>query len=189
MRKELYEIILLYNSYFTKKINEDKSFFDELMSYALHRGYQIDFICNFINIDTFINILDNNKENIYNNLKNSHDSKIIMFDQNLIQSSADLKNIGDLKDNYVKKKENIIDKIESILEYFKLNQIILAYFPNEFWKEFLNKFNEQALENIGIYNKIRSAFVNYFSLLTDLKRIIRSENLDKYYNEAEKFYD
>ena len=75
------------------------------MSYALHRGYQINFICNFINIDTFINILDNNKENIYNNLKNSHDSKIIMFDQNLIQSSADLKNIGDLKDNYVKKKK------------------------------------------------------------------------------------
>ena len=65
----------------------------------------------------------------------------------------------------------------------------MAYFPNEFWKEFLNKFNEQALENIGIYNKIRSAFVNYFSLLTDLKRIILSEILDKYYNEAEKFYD
>ena len=62
----------------------------------------------------------------------------------------------------------IIENINSIIEFSKDNNTFFIYFTNNFWKFILNYYNEPSQANIEICFNLRLAFMKYFELVNEI---------------------
>ena len=180
--KDLFEIMIIYNTHLKNLIRENSDFFNKFISYTIENK---DFDCfgkalNYINdIETFLiaitYCIENNKEDILSKCKDN--DKIIKLDnlkfkekeknkgKNIIISSDESSN------NYIKRT---LEMIEEIINFSSENDMVLVHFTNSFWYYILNCFNEPNQENIENCNKIRMTFIKYYDLVT--KVIKKNEN-------------
>ena len=160
--KELFEILLIYNSHF--KYHSIRNDFDFLNKF-------------FKDIGTFINIIEKNKEKIFdkyfkdkNNLtytiKLDHDLKRIKFGYSL---DKNVNNLLPTSDSILPKEiEKIIKNIESIILFSKEKNAFLIYFTKNCWKYILNNFNEPNKFNIYICFKLREVFMKYYDFVNEI---------------------
>jgi hypothetical protein len=103
---DLYQILLIYSAHFKFPINQTLDFFNKFIKYVIkNENYSVlEIALNYIkDIETFLNVIDNNKEDIFNKYIKSdnsqkNDKHIIKLDKNL-----KFKNIVSLSD---RKKSN-----------------------------------------------------------------------------------
>ena len=161
--EDIYEILIIYNAHFINPINKNFEFFDEFIKYTIKKYdfsiYKI--ALSYIKeIETFLNIIDSNKEEIYiKYFKNEDDPNIrknyiIKIDKKLTFKKVD-KKIGGIK------YPIIIDYIKSIIKYSDENEIFLIQFSSDFWKYILNCYKEPKMDNILICSKLREIFIKY----------------------------
>ena len=138
-RGVIYEILIAYFSNFLNPINQDLKFYEGFIEYTINNK-DFDIFVNSLNyildIETFMNVIEKNKEKIIEKYKN--DFKIITIK-------------SDLKVN--KKKEGqeikiIIPAIKSIIEFSEEQEKLLIYFNSNFWINILKNYNEPNALNI-----------------------------------------
>ena len=194
--KELFEILLIYNSHFKyHPIRHDFDFLNKFFEYIISNKDYAFFIKGLIYIKdtgTFINIIEKNKEKIFekyfkdkNYLKNiikfDHDSKRIKFEFSLPISDSILP----------EEIEKIIQNIESIILFSKEKESFLIYFTTNFWKYILNNFNEPNKFNIYICFKLRETFMKYYYFVNEIfkykyEKITIKYDVNNYY-ELDEF--
>ena len=210
--EDLYEILLIYNAHFKNPINQDLVFFNKFISYAIaHKDFpSFEKGLNYIkDIETFLNIIEKNKNKIFEKYNSQKKDKIIKLDdlkfkKNYVkdetQIEVDTKGVStkiiskntkeqESKDINSKKKDSIfkvIDNIKSLINFCKEKKGFLIYFTNNFWKYILNYYNEPTQNNIEICFKLRQMFIKYHDLVLevfekkDAKFTIKKEAINYY---------
>ena len=213
--EDLYEILLIYNDHFKPQINQDFEFFNKFIPYAIaNKDFPIfEKGLKYIqDIETFLNVIENNKEAIfekYNSQKKDsiiklddlqfkkfEDSHMIVFEGNETKDNSKKNNEQLKKDINSNNKKNknimkVIENIKSIIEFCKDKKTFIIYFTNNFWKYILNYYNEPNQENIYICFKLREIFIEYHDLILnifekeDTKFTIKKEAIN--YFERDEF--
>ena len=187
--EDLYEILLIYNAHLKYPINQDLNFFNKFISYAIaNKDFHIfEKGLNYIkDIETFLNIIKENKKAIFEKYNSQKIEKIIKLDdlkfkkadmedettkKNKIVTEGAVSSIKQCKEkisNVGNKNNNIlevINNIKSIIKFCKDKKTFLIYFTNNFWKYILNYFNEPKIDNIYICFQLRGAFMDYHELV------------------------
>ena len=168
----LYEILLNYNSHLKCPINQNFEFFNKFINYIIATKDFSNFEkgLNYIkDIETYLNIIEKNKEEIFEkyntqNLKNIIKLDDLKFKEIDIRDVAAEENI--YKNSFEKDKIfNVIKSIKSINYFCYENKSFLIYFTNNFWKYLINYYNKPEEVNIVICFKIREAFIEYHKLV------------------------
>ena len=187
--KDLYEILLVFHLHFKFPIKQNFTLLNEFIKYIVENEDFTNFNIglNYIkDIVTFIDIIENNKENIYNKYTKNNEKNIIKMDNNLKlekpekeeeiisrletgNTSSQLKSVKDVLDkiNYDVKENNdnkiifhLIKNIKSIINFSEENKTFIIYFTNNFWKYVLNYYNEPKQDNIYIFQKLDNYLFN-----------------------------
>jgi len=188
--EDLYEILLIYNSHFKYPINQNLDFFNNFISYAIaNKDFPIfEKGLNYIkDIETFLNIIDKNKDAIYKKYNAQKIEKIIKLDKlklkkNVKEDKKQNENVSegtvitentkeqcteDSNSNKNKKEiiNEVIKNIKSIIKFCKEENTFLIYFTNNFWQYILNYYNEPTIDNIKICFDLREIFIRYYDLV------------------------
>ena len=166
-KKELFEILLIYNAHFKYPIKQDFKFIKDFIQYAIKKEDFAIFQCglNYIkDLVTFIDIMEINKEEMFNLYTQKDEKCIIKLDDNLKFQIVDKEEAYNL-DNENSTINKIIRNIKSIIEFCENNNTFLIYFTNNFWKYILNYFNEPTQDNISICYELRKLFLLYYDLV------------------------
>jgi hypothetical protein len=166
----LYEIFLTYFSQFfkpAKKDESDKEFFIKFFKYIIEKKefsyfkIGLKFISN---IDTFIQVIDETKEEIYNKyIKDKTSFQPIELNDSL-----------ELKKDTIKA---ILDGIKSINNFSKESKdskdskdkkFLLVYFKSDFWKSLLKDFNKANPECFKVCLKLREYFIEYSQIIQSI---------------------
>ena len=182
---DLYEILLIYNSHFNNPINQNLDFLNKFISYIIeNKDFPVfEKGLKFIrDIETFFNIIEKNKNNIFEKYNDEKLEKIIKLNnlkfkkdgiedepQNEIVTASKIisKNDNDPLIS-IKNKEKIFEvfnNIKSIINFYKEKKAFLIYFTNNFWRYILKYYNEPTQENIEICFKLREIFIQYYDLV------------------------
>ena len=160
-QKNLHEILLVYYSQFFNPIIKDennKEFFINFFQYIISEkdfSYFTIGLKYISDIDTFISIINETKESIYD--------KYIKVDNNKINfKSIPLENNLELKKQKI---DNIIKGIESIYTYSNQIKKLLVYFTCNFWKYLLKKFENPEPKCFEICLKLRNIFIEYNKII------------------------
>ena len=132
----IYEILLAYISNFLNSINQDLKFYECFIEYTINiKNFDIfENSLNYIlDIETFINVIEKNKEKIIE--KYNNDFKIIKIK-------------SDLKKKEGQEIQIIIPAVESIVEFSEEKEKLLIYFNSNFWINILKNYNEPNALNI-----------------------------------------
>ena len=166
-KKELFEILLIYNAHFKFPIKQDFNFFKDFIQYAIEKEDFTIFKCglNYIkDLVTFIDIMEINKEEMFNLYTQKDEKCIIKLDDNLKFQILEKEEAYNL-DNENSTINKIIRNIKSIIDFSDNNNTFLIYFTNNFWKSILNYFNEPTQDNISICYELRNLFLLYYDLV------------------------
>ena len=178
--ENLYKILLVYYSQFLKPIKRDennKEFFINFFEYIISEKdfSYFDIGLKFIkNIDTFIEVINKTKENIYEKyIKNNNKSPFIsiQIDENLILKKE---KIGAIKDG-----------ITSIYNYSKEIKKLLVYFKSDFWKSLLKAFEQPEETCFRVCLDLRKIFIEYNDVV---KTICDPEDDKKIIKDIGEFY-
>ena len=186
---ELYEILLTYNTHFKYPIKQDFNFFNDFARYAIKKENFSLFQCslNYItDIITFINIMEVNKEDIFNIYTKKNANCITMLDNNLKFQITEDKEAYNLEDEN-STISKFIKNIKSILQYCDTNKTFLIYFTNNFWKYILNYYSEPTQDNISICYELRNLFIDYYELV--IKIFANKTKKFTIKNEAINYYE
>ena len=180
-QKNLHEILLVYYSQFFNPIIKDennKEFFINFFQYIISEkdfSYFTIGLKYISDIDTFISIINETKESIYD--------KYIKVDNNKINfKSIPLENNLELKKQKI---DNIIKGIESIYTYSNQIKKLLVYFTCNFWKYLLKKFENPEPKCFEICLKLRNIFREYNKIIGD---ICDKENDEDILKDIGEFY-
>ena len=165
--EDLYEILLIYIDHFKNPINEDSDFFNAFMEYAiLNKEFSIfQKGLNYIkDLDTFINVIEKNKENFYNRYFKSNDSKknekyILKLDEKLKIKNTD----NSLK--IPKKEPQEQETIEIIGEDSSAKKFEEKANNKKYIKDENNPILKiiKKIESIINYSKMKKIFIIYFT--------------------------
>ena len=187
--KDIFEILIIYNKHFMNPINQNYDFFNEFINYTLKAKEFPEFIISLKyiqDIETFINIIERYKEQIYE--KYIHDK--IKFEKYIINMNADLKfrNKKRTEENIEREENNliIIKHINSIIIFSEKKCKLLIYFPSDFWKYILNYHNNPIQDNILICYELREAFLKYYNLI---KKIFCKFIITKHIKDITNYYE
>ena len=115
-----------------------------------------------MDIETFIKVIDETKEQIIEKYVNSdkNEFKIIKIKANLaLKKKAKGEEI-----------DIIIDSIKSIIEFSEKNDLLLIYFTINFWKNLLKHYNDPNALNINIHYRPREKFNEYNDFINKLSK-------------------
>ena len=178
--KNLYEILLIYHFQFfrpIKKDENDKEFFIDFFKYILSvKNFSFFTIgLKFIlNIDTFIAVIDQTKEYIYEiYIEDKYKSRFFPIQ---------------LDDKLVLKKEKIYDIIKgiaSICEYSEKIKKLLVYFKSDFWKSLLKVFEQPEQTCFKVCYELRHIFIKYNYVI---EKICEPEKDKKIMKDIGDFY-
>ena len=169
----LYEILLVYYSQFfkpPKKDESDKEFFINFFKYIIlekdlsYLAIGLRFVSD---IDTFILVIDETKDEIYNKyIKNNNNSdfKPIILEDNL-----------ELKEGRI---DAIIKGIKSIYDFSKEKNNLLVHFKSNFWKSLLKEFDKPEPKCFKICINLRKIFIEYNRIIESLCKD-KNENILK----------
>ena len=170
----LYEILLIYKADFKYLINQNFLFYNEFIKYIINKNKEFSIFENGLyyisDIETFIKIIEINKEEIYNKYTSKNNNYIIRLDDNLTLEK--MENLEENNSN-LNKDENemifkIVNNIESIISFSKYKETFIIYFTNNFWKYMLNNYMEPKIDNIKICFKLREIFFKYYDLVIEI---------------------
>ena len=156
----LYEILIIFYSYFKNSLKLDKQFYCDFIGYVIENKDINIFkkILNYIkDIETFIYVIIIYKNEI---IKKYNDIEPFKIQFELI-----IKNKKDSNHEYI---NNIITYIEEIIDFSYTKRRLLIYFTSEFWINLLKQYNYPNLENIDICYKLRNIFKKYYNLINNL---------------------
>ena len=156
-KKILFHILSKYKYYFKNEINMEINYLNELIDFSTSLEYE-EFKENVIfylrGINTFLKVIDNNKEKI-SIIEKFHP---IEFPKIELESQANI--------------NEIIELINEIIEFSEEKKVLVVYFTNDFWDEMLkhcSSFNKDNIEkkrnNIEECFNLREKFVNYYKLV------------------------
>ena len=213
--EDLYEILLIYNAHFKNPINQNLDFFNQFIRYVIaYKDFPIfEKGLNYIkDIETFLNIIDKNKEYIYKKYNAQKNKNIIKLDnlelkkniregkqknENVIEETVITENTKEQCTDSINPNKNkketineVINNIKSIIKFCKEEKTFLIYFTNKFWQYLLYYFNEPTIDDIKICFDLREIFIRYYDLVLkifekkDAKFTIKKEV--KYY-EIDEF--
>ena len=161
--EDVFEILLVYNKYIIYPIEQSYDFFNKFLNYTINNKEEFSlFIISLKyiqDIDTFINIIEDYKEQIYEKYIKSDNTQNI--EKYIIRFNTDLRFKNNEKNNIL----IIIKNINSIIIFSKEKNIFLIYFPSDFWKYTLNYHNMPVPDNILICYRLREAFIKYYDLV------------------------
>ena len=156
----LFEILLKYKLYFKKQLNLDINLLEEMIIFALDKGFKV-FKNNALfylqDTDTFLEIFEKNKE------------KIIGIEK---FQAIELGKIDEFKDLNI---EKILKNIEIILQFSEDKKLLLVNFTKEFWNSIAKKYSEAKIENIKICFKLREKLLKYHKVI----KVINDLNNEK----------
>jgi hypothetical protein len=179
-KKILFHILSKYKFYFKNQINMEINYLNELIDFSTSLQYE-EFKENVIfylrGINTFLKVIDNNKEKI-SIIEKFHP---IEFPKIELESQANI--------------NEIIELINEIIEFSEEKKVLVVYFTNDFWDEMLkhcSSFNKDDIEkkrnNIEECFNLREKFVKYYKLVQLLyksKKIKIKEDCVKYFEKDE----
>ena len=210
----LFEILLTYNVHFKYPISQNYDLLNNFISYVIKEKDFDNFQCglNYIkDIFTFINIIEVNKEDIYEKYTKNNESCIIKlddklkFDKNNVEENNDIENeqisikgksikefVGIISSDVSENNANkiifkIIENITSIIIFSDKKDTFLIYFTNNFWKYILNYYNEPKQDNILICFNLRNLFLQYYDLV--IKKFGKKKKKSNIKNEAVNYYE
>ncbi len=166
----LFQILIIFESYFKCKIKCEFNFFDDFINYSISKKFN-EFVNNCLiylkDINLYLKVLEKNKEKIIT-IKNFHPLKIIDIDKN---TKLNIK--------------EIIDLIEKIISFSENEKKLLIFFTNEFWKNIIVNYSTATKENITICFKLRNLFERYYNL------VIKNEKKENeiIYSEATELHN
>ena len=164
--KDLFEILLNYNIYLINPIDQNFDIFNKFIEYIINtKDFQIFKIgLSYIkDLEIFINIIDIYKEKIYEKYITKSDisqNYIIKIDKNVKFKKEVIKRINDNNGEML-----IIDKINSIIDFFGNNKCFLIYFTNDFWSYVLNCCKNPKQNNIVNCFRLRDLFIKYYNFV------------------------
>lgn len=183
-REALYEILLIYYSYFFRSIKQNEDFFVQFLDFTISkkefRVFEngLNFI---IDMEIYISIIDKIKDKILNTYIKSgkKDFKSIKIKSNLtLQKKTKSEEI-----------KNIITDIQSIIKFSRENNILLVYFTSDFWINVLKEYNEPNPEAIRNCFNLRETFIKYYLLVDSLIKKSNKDNNMKIKEDIKKYYD
>ena len=179
-RGALYEILLIYNTNFLKQIDQDLKFFENFIDYTI-KNKEFSVFENSLNyilyFDLIINVINKKKEEIID--KYDNDFKTIKIKP-------------DLKVNKKEKGEeinNIIEDVESIIDFSRKKKKLLIYLNSNFWINILKNYNEPNDLNIDICFKLRCLLKNYYELIIELFEKEKNDEEKKIKEDIQKYLD
>ena len=144
---DLYEILLIYNAHFKYPINQNLSFFNNFIKYVIeNKEFSVleSGLYYIKDINTFINVIEKNKEEIFNKYMKSDNSRINVKYIIKLDNNLKIKNVENIEENNydsineykeeidsnVQKNEKkiilkIIENIKSIIDFSKKNKTFL----------------------------------------------------------------
>ena len=204
--EELYDILLIYHSHFINTIKKYSDFFDKFIKYVIekHDYSKYKIALNYIkDIKIFLEIIDKNKENIYNkyissvNNPKKNEEYIIKIDKSFrfkneeekaisSQHINELENKIESSDREKKEIPSIIGNINSIVKFSDEKAIFLIFFNSDFWEYILRFCKKPILDNILNCSNLRKSFFQYHNLV---KKIVPKKDKLKIYNDANNIYE
>jgi len=204
--EELYDILLIYHSHFINTIKKNSDFFDKFIKYVIkkHDYSKYKIALNYIkDIKIFLEIIDKNKENIYNkyissvNNPKKNEEYIIKIDKSFrfrneeekaisSQHINELENKIESSDREKKEIPSIIGNINSIVKFSDEKAIFLIFFNSDFWEYILRFCKKPILDNILNCSNLRKSFFQYHNLV---KKIVPKKDKLKIYNDANNIYE
>ena len=171
------EILLACVSDFLNRINQDLKFYEFFIEYNKNFDIFENSLNYILDIETYIKVIDKNKEKIIEKYKN--DFKIITIK-------------SDLKVN--KKKEGqeikiIISAIKSIIEFSEEQEKLLIYFNSNFWINILKNYNEPNAVNIDICFQLRELLIKYFNLIEKLFKDEKDDDEKKIKEHIKNYFE
>ena len=171
----LYEILLIYAPNLNSMNQKlDLNFFNKFLKYgATKKEFNIfkNGLKYIKEIETFIIVIDKVKEQIANN-----------YQKNVFKPIS----LPPIKNCNFNDIDNIIPSIESIIDYSKVNKILLIYFTTNFWAKILKNYNKINENDISISFNLRRIFVKYKDLVNSLYK--NNKNC-KIRNDINEYYD
>ena len=185
----LYKILWIYNTYMINAINLNFNSLNEFIRFLI---YKKDFFpfkigLNYIrDLETFISIINKNKEYYYEYFRHEKDSRkyIITMNKNIrlknkensendeniikkeeIEKESLKENNKNINNNYEDKRYKIISEIKSIINFCEYNETILVNFSSEFWKYLLYYDIEPKQKNISFCLDLKKIFIKYYELV------------------------
>ena len=134
-------------------------------------------------LETYITIMEYNKEKIYEKYNSKKIEKIVKLDnlklkipknEDNVPTESNIISISskqNKEDKAQKKNKNIkdlINKVKLIIKFCKEKNTFLIYFTNNFWQYILNYYNKPKDDYIEICFKLRELFKEYHSLVLNI---------------------
>ena len=177
----LFDIMLKYSSHFSspKKLGFD--FFNKFMKFSLEKNDIAKFkigLKYIKDIKTFINIIQNNLEDIFDIYNNVEDeNQMIKIDEYVdfkkTEKKEEEKNSKDENNKNYSDSVNeeiipiYIQNLKLIVDSLEEKNKIFINFTNNFWKYLLYNYNEITTNNIKICSELRQIFIKYYNLIKD----------------------
>ena len=182
----LFEILLIYFSYFIVPIDKNIKFFNELIDYAISSNKDFYFFEKGLNlikdIEICIIIINNLKEKIFYTYVRPHEK---YFEPIKLKGNLTLKT----EDKYKEMENYVIPAIKSIIFFSRDKKVLLIYLNSDFWINFLKYYNEPNIEKIIICYRLREILVYYKNLVNDLLKDSKNSNIktdiNKYFEKDE----
>ena len=183
----LYEILIIYNKHFKEPLNQEPDFYNNFLDYAINKGknYEnFDIILDYIeDIETFLFVINNNKNKIYKKYDDNIRKKPIILSSNLKLIKKEY------KDDDKKEIDHIIKLIEDIILFSETNTILIIYLNSSFWVNILKQYNKADLENISNCHRLRSLYKKYNNLINLLYKNSKEKKELKIKNDINRYYN
>ena len=180
----LYEILIIYYQNFLNPINQDIKFFENFFDFIINKK-EFDIFINSLNcildIETFIDVINKKKEKILEKY-GEYAFKPIIIKYNLpIIKKVEGKEI-----------DNIISRIETIIDFSREKNKLLIYFSSNFWIYILKHYKEpnaKSILNITICYKLRKVLNRYNRLIANLFYDTKIDDENKIKTDIQKYID
>ena len=187
-REVLFEILIKFQSYFLKPLNQDIEFYNQLIGYSIqNKELKItEKVLKYIkDLEIFLIVI------------NKHKNDIIDYFEKPIKVKSELKLE---KKNFLKNQEevneivSIIELIKEIISYSENQNKLLLYLTSQFWTGLLNQYKIPDEYNIDNCYKLRKLFKEYYKLIINIYKDVdkqKEEDKDKYKikKEIKRYYE
>ena len=152
-KKEIFEILLIYNHFFKNKIKFEKDFLKAFINYAAENNDTNNY---FRFIEKALPYLDD--VNLYLNTININKDKIILIEKFKPIEITDF-------DNYSNNFDELKSDINEILNFSESKEKLLIYFNYNFWSKLKDLYERPSKENIIILSELRTMFEKYYKIV------------------------
>ena len=152
-KKILFDVMLKYKLFFKNQIDISKDLLNEIINYTTGKDFKTfkeDALFYLKDINTFLEIIENNKDDIIK-----------------MKGFVPIE-IPELKDDEVIKFGIINPKIESITNFSKDKKKILVILKGKFWEKLAKKCSGISRDNIEICSTIKLLFIKYNNMINGI---------------------